>query len=242
VLMLVLVGWAVGSGASVIGRTAELLFFLVIFLFVLLAMSLIPSMTLDNLLPVLEYGWKPVVRSSFILLAFPYMETVLFLFFMPLAGQYGHWRKAVVRSALFSGAVFLVLTATVISVLSQGVAANLTYSSYFVIRTVSIGDFYERFEVLVSILWFITIFYRMSLLLYVTVHGLAAVFQLAKPASLLIPLLLIGLFLAGLVWPNVAFLLEWIQVWPVYAFTFGGGIPLLIWLLGKLKALRRGVA
>lgn len=235
VLMMAAVIYIVRSGVAVIGRTVEILFFFVILLFALGYVSLIPSAELTNLMPVLEHGWNPILLAAFYFLIFPYSETVLFLFMMPYIRQAHKWKTAVIKSVIVSGGMFLLMTILTISVLSESVVSNLMYPSYFAVRTISIGDFYERFEVLVTVLWYVTIFYRLSLFLHVSIHGLAVVLGLQDPRSLILPLSLIALVMANIIRSNSAEYIASVQVWPFYSMIFGIALPILIWIVGKFK-------
>lgn len=232
-LMMSAVVYMIRAGVAVCGRTVEILSPIALSLLLIVFVSLIPSLDGDHLLPVFEYGWKPIVRGSFPLLAFPYLESVLFLFFLPHI-RYAPWRKAVYASHAISGGIFVLLTLFTVATLSDGIVANVSFPSYFVVRTISIGDFYERFEVLITILWFIAIFIRLSLLMHVSSVGLAHACRLNSPQALLIPLSLLALIVANLVWPNMSALLELFNIWPFYALLFGAAFPLVVWLSGRL--------
>lgn len=234
-LMIAAVIYVVRSGPGVVGRSAEILFFFVLLLFTLGFASLLPSSDWSNLLPVLEYGWKPVVLTSISLLTFPYTETVLFLFLMPQLRQPNRLRSAVLKSAMISGFLFLILTLLTLTTLSEGVVSNLTYPSYFAVRTISIGDFYERFEILVAVMWYIAIYFRLALILYVSAEGLAVVLKLRDSRPLLVPLSLIALIMSSFIWPNKSSYLSALQVWPFYSMIFGILLPLLIWTVGFFK-------
>lgn len=145
------------------GRVAELLFFSYLFLVIIGYSGLLPVFKMENILPMLEYGFKPVIHGSLLLLAFPYLEGVLFLFFAPHVQNLTKWKSIMVKSTMMSGITFLVITFLVIGTLSEGVTANLTYPSYFVLRTVNFADIYERFEQLFAILWYITIFFSLDI-------------------------------------------------------------------------------
>jgi spore germination protein (amino acid permease) len=235
VLMLGAVIYVVYCGVGTIGRAAELLFFLVMLLLAVGYIPLISSAKFSNLLPVFEFGWKPIVHATFTNIAFPFIESVLFLYFASHMSKPDKWKKIVLKSSMVAGGLFLIVTIIVISVLSQGVVSTLSFSSYFAVRTISFSDFFERFEVAVSVIWFIAIFFRMSLLMYVSAKGLSAVFQLKDYRSLLIPLGLITYVLAGEVWPNTAALHTTFRIWPYYAMIFGIICPVLIWITGQIK-------
>jgi len=234
--MLLPVLYALKLGIASIGRAADLLFYAVLFLFCLGYLSLVPAMNPTQLLPVLEYGWKPPLHASITLLAFPYVETAFLLFLAPYADNVRRWNSLLAGSALVSGSMFLFMTLLSIGVLGEAFVANMLFPSYTVVTTISYGDFYERFEVIVGVLWYLTIFFRLALLLFVTADGLAGVFRLNDYRSLLIGLSLIGLVAAGSIQPNAVFFLNTLKSWPYYGMTFGIAIPLVIWLTGAFRS------
>jgi spore germination protein KB len=238
VLMLIAVYLIVRAGIVVIGRSVEILFIIIPFLFVLNVASLVPSMKLYNLLPVLEYGWKPVMLASFPLFGFPYLECVVFLYLVSYLKQTHLWNKAVIHSTLISGSMYLVMIIITTAVLSEGVTSNLTYSSYFVVRSISIADFIERYEILITVFWYIAIFFRLSLLLFISAHGLAEVCRLQDANPLLIPIVLFTFVMCYWIWPNTSYVIQFIQVYPWYAMVFGIIGPAMIWLLGRWKVSR----
>ena len=235
-LMLTAVVYVVRSGVATIGRTAEILFFLVLLFLSFLMISLVPNARLENLLPIFEHGLKPVITASFPMLAFPYLDSVIFLFLLPHFRDLKRWKSAIIKSSLLSGTIYLIVTLAVTAVLSHGVTANLTFASYFAVRTISVSDFYERFEALFTIVFYITVFFKLSLLLYVTAQGITSLFRLSSYKSLLIPLSLIGLIIADAAWPNIMFMLRFLrETWPYYAILFGLLLPMIIWAIGLLR-------
>lgn len=235
VLMLIVVFFAVRSGPPVIGRCAEILFFILLALYLFVRLTLLPDTKLNNLLPVFEYGLKPVVLASFNLFAFPFLETIAFLFFVRHIPDPKKWRKSLITSALISGSMYFLMVLQMIAVMSEGVVTNLTYPTFFIDRTISIGEFLQRFEIAVAVFWFVTIFFRLSLLLYITAQGLADIFRLRRANTLLIPLMLIALAMAHTIWPNTLFIVDLNSIWPYYAMMFGIVFPFILWLAGKVN-------
>lgn len=234
-LMLVAVVFALRSGVPTIGRSSEILFLFLPAIFLLVALSLLSETHWHNLAPFLEYGWKPILLGSFPLLAFPYLETVLFLFLVPHIPESVNWRKAVCLGSALSGSMYLIMMLLTIAALSDEVMANLTFASYFVVRTIEIGDFFQRFEIVITIFWYTSIFFRLVFLLQVSIQGLSEAFALRSKDTLIIPLVLIAIVFSGMIWPNMAFLIEFMQVWPMYAMIFGMALPILFWIIGKVK-------
>lgn len=235
VIMLIVIFYAVRSGPVVIGRCAEILFFLLLILYIFVRVTLIPETELHNLLPMFEYGFKPIFNASFYLFAFPFLEAILFLFFVQNIPDPKKWRKSVITSALISSTMYFLMVVQMIAVMSEGVMANLTYPTYFIDRTISIGEFLQRFEIGVAVFWFVTIFFRLAFLLHVSAQGLADAFRLRQSNTILIPLILIALAMAHYIWPNISFINEINSVWPFYAMLFGIAFPIVLWLVGKLR-------
>lgn len=236
IIMLIVIFFAVRSGPVVIGRCAEILFFVLLVLYLFVRITLLPDTELNNLLPIFEYGLKPIVLASFNLFAFPFLEAILFLFFAQHIPDPKRWRKSVLTSALISGSMYFLMVFQMIAVMSEGVVANLTFPTYFIDRTISIGEFLQRFEIAVAIFWFVTIFFRLSLLLYISAQGLADAFRLRNANSLLVPLMLIGLAMAHFIWPSTSFIIGFNSIWPYYAMIFGIVFPIILWLAGKVSS------
>ncbi len=237
IFLLVPVYYIIRSGVGVIGRTAQIIAIWFVMLFVLIAVSVTPSIRLVHLLPIMEVGWKPIVLTSFTVLGFPYLENVLFLFLVPDYAEPHKLKKIYMTSTLVSGAMFLLTVILTISVLGPTAMEQITYPSYFVVRTISIADIVERFDIIVTIFWILTTFFRLILLLYVTNQVLTDLLKLKAQHALLIPLLLIALVSAFWIWPNLPYLFQLFSLWYLYAFAFGIVAPALLWCVGKLRAL-----
>ncbi|WDZ55835.1 GerAB/ArcD/ProY family transporter [Paenibacillus polymyxa] len=233
-IMLIVIYFAVRSGPAVIGRCAEILFFFLLVLYLLVRITLLPDTNIDNVLPIFEYGLNPIVLASFNLFAFPYLEAILYLFFAQYIPDPKKWRKTVITCALISGGMYFFMVLQIIAVMSEGVVSNLTFPTFFINRTISNGEFLQRFEIFVAVFWFVTIFFRLALLLYVSAQGLADAFRLRSANSLFVPLILIALAMVHSIWPNMQFLIKFFSVWPFYAMIFGIVFPIVLWLVGKV--------
>ncbi|WP_027087135.1 GerAB/ArcD/ProY family transporter [Cohnella panacarvi] len=224
------------NGIKTIGRTSELTFPILIGFVVVIAVSLTPQIEWKNLRPVLDNGFAPTVKASLPLIGYPYWEMSMFLFVLPYLKDRKKFGHILLHSAWISGAVFFVTTTITILVLGPRLSSHLVYPSYFVTRTISIGDFYERFEEIFTFVWYIMIYYRLSIMFFVTVEGLAYAFSIASKQRLLIPLALIGITLSKYAAPNVTAHLNGIHDLPLgYSGLFGLLVPAVLLLIGKIK-------
>lgn len=211
-------------------------FFCLLILYILVRVTLLSETELDNLLPIFEHGIKPIILASFNSFAFPYLESVLFLFFCTTHTRPQKVEKdSNIKCYDKRQHVFFHDFAND-HIISDGVVADLMFPTYFIDRTISIGEFLQRFEIIVSIFWYVTIFFRFSLLLYISAQGLADVFRLRSANSLLIPLLLIVLAMVQSIWPNISYIIDFNPIWPYYAMIFGVIFPVVIWLTGEVRS------
>ncbi|MHA6483197.1 GerAB/ArcD/ProY family transporter [Paenibacillus sp. strain BS8-2] len=231
ILVVAVVVYAVIRGFPSIALAAELLFPIVLVLLLILFVSQLTDVNIDHLKPVMEHSPLTIVRASIPFAAFPNMEAVLVLFvshhFLHNSGKklLSIW----LSSIFISTAAFFLTTLLSIALMGEGMTSILIYPSYMAAKLVNIGDFYERIEPFIAIAWIISIFFRMALLFYISVHTLSEVFQLKNPRSLVVPLSVIALVFADIVIDNTPFLLRFFSVWPLYASMFALLFP-LAWL------------
>ncbi|MFC5531086.1 GerAB/ArcD/ProY family transporter [Cohnella yongneupensis] len=235
-LLVVVIGLYLGI--QTLGRAADVLFPLVMVLLLIMLVSLLPSITVHHILPVGEYGLKPIVAASILLLGYPYLEPSIpwmISFKMEKPAQFG---KVLRNSALISGLFFLLTTTLTIMRAGPELAAQLSYPTYFMAKMINIGDFYQRVEALLSFLFFIVIFFRQSMLIYVSATGLADLFSLKNHRTLLIPLVLIVMPLAFNAWSNPSMLFKLDQTWPYFRMIFGVLLPLAVLIAAIWKQQR----
>ena len=62
-------------------RTNRFITPFLIFILIITLLFVIPRANPTNFLPILENGWLPVIKHSFLILTFPFGETILFMSF-----------------------------------------------------------------------------------------------------------------------------------------------------------------
>lgn len=94
--------------------------------------------------------------------------------------------KSLFISAVVSAA--FILTATAVAIMTSGpeLTAQLSFPTYFKAKTINIGDFFQRIESLLSFIFFVMMFFRISLLLFVSTAGIAELFSIPNYRNLLI--------------------------------------------------------
>lgn len=239
-LSLGLVGvYAVRSGVEILGRISAYIFPMLLVVIVLAHLLTIPQWNIDYLKPVLGNGMQPVLSGVFQALAFPFAETILFVsVFQALKTKKSPY-KVFLGGLLFTGVVIAVSTFRNIVMLGSYLD-KLYFPSYVAVSRVSIGDFVQRVEVAVVIIFVFGAFLKYSVCLLTLCQGIADIFSLRNYRSIVLQAGLLMVYFAYTVYDNAMEMEYWaFKVYPYYAFPFQIIIPCIIWLLAEVKVRRR---
>lgn len=232
-LLVVVMGFRLGIGTVV--RSAEILFFWVIVLFLLLVFLLMPEMDAKRALPVYQSNPNPVLRGA-LLLAGYYFESVILIMVMPaVTGNRGMVRSYLVGMAV--GSFILTLTILIcILVLGPQLTEMQLFTTYVLAKKISIGNFLERIEVAMASLWFFTLFFKLYVCYYASVVGTSQLLKIKDYRLLSLPLAVIVVVTALVIIPNIVYFNMTIQkYWWAYTGTLGLILPLLLLALGLFR-------
>ncbi|KKI88448.1 spore gernimation protein [Bacillus sp. SA1-12] len=239
ILFLIIVMMGTRYGLETLARAGEILFPVFIVLFLLLFIFISPQIELEKIQPILKEGINPVLRSSLLFIGFPFLELVIFLMIFPFVNKPKEAGKALFMGTWMGGLIVILLTALAIMVIGADYATSKLYPSYFLAHKINIGNFLQRIEAIVAIMWFISIFFKLTICFYVSTLSLAQILNLKEYRMLVFPLGMILIVLSIISSPNIAYGVNVIlKLWTTYALTFGLFLPLL--LLG-MAAVRRNV-
>lgn len=236
VMIIILAAVAVRSGLEPLGRLNEWLFILIVtILFFLLALNA-PLINMANLQPVLERGWSPVLKGA----AHPAAwlgEIILLAMIFPFLSRPQEGYRIVIWINLIVGGCLLASLLVALTVLSPELSGRFTFPIVELARMVTLGEFFERIEALVMVIWVGGTFVKISLFHYATVMAAAQWFKLGDYRPLVIPLGTLAAILSDSLFPDVTGLLFFLgATFPPYAIsTFQGGIPLLLLALALLR-------
>lgn len=216
-------------GLEPLSRTAEISFPWVIFLFLLLGISLFPQFKIENIQPMLEEGIKPVLRATFPYLGSTFLELVVFLMIIPYMNRIQKAGKALWTGTLMGGIVLAVISLLTILVIGADMTERQLYPSYVLAKKINVGKFFTRVEAMLAIIWFITIFFKVTLLIYGSALGLAQTLKLKGYRFLTLPLVTILVVLSLIISPNVIYLKTFNkEILFFYSLTYGLFFPLLL--------------
>ncbi|MGG1661776.1 GerAB/ArcD/ProY family transporter [Brevibacillus sp. NRS-1366] len=229
-------------GIETLARSAELLFPLFIFLFFILIIFVSPQIELERIQPVLEADFKVLLRAAFYFSSVFSIPIVVLLMVFPVSvNRTKAAQKTFFSGMLIGGIVLIIIIALSILVLGPDTTARQTYPSYALAKKINVGKIFTRIEIVMAVMWFISIFFKVSFYFYAAVVGLAQTLNLKEYRFLVLPMGIIMIVLSMIVHPNVLHSEEYNKhTWLLFVATFGVFLPLL--LLGVAVIRKKGKA
>lgn len=227
IIFLAVVIMANWLGIETIARTGEIFFPWVILFFLAMVVFLAPQFRLFQLKPYLGEGIIPIFRASLPFTGTPFMELIVLLMVIPCVNCAKKANKAFLTGTLIAGILLILITLLSIIVLGAGITSRNLYPSYSLAKMISVGKFLERLEVIMAGIWFITIFFKLTICFFASVLSFAQIIKMEEPRPLLFPFGMILIVLAIVAYPNESYFLNFVsKIWFPYAFTFGLFLPI----------------
>ncbi|MFB6466943.1 GerAB/ArcD/ProY family transporter [Cytobacillus sp. Hz8] len=195
-LMMLIVVYGVVKGIEVIGRSSEMIFLLIIMIGLLGIIFTCFGGIIEpkRLLPILENGWKPVLKTVFPqILTFPFGEMIVFTMFLPYLNKAALARRIGLLAILASGIVLSFTIALEISILGPGGVAVSQFPLLDTISRVSIANFIERLDVLVVLTLIFGVFIKIMIFFFASVKGVYDLFQFKSNKQWRIIVIILGI-------------------------------------------------
>lgn len=239
ILVVIVVVMAVRLGIEPIARSVEIFLPWLAVLLLFLILCSIPKMDVYHIQPVFSEEFRSIVRASIPFTAYSFVELAFFLMIVPYVKERQHLRKSWLWGSMIGSAVITIVTIVAILVLGAELTARQMYPGYNLAKLIYIGDFLQRVEASLAVIWFITIFVRVTIYFFVTVTGLAQVFRLQNHKSIATPLGVILVALASIVSTDIVYFNHLNQYWPFLDLFFGFLFVLFLWIVHLGKKLFR---
>ncbi|MCQ6280813.1 endospore germination permease [Bacillus sp. EB600] len=225
-------------GLEVICRSAVIFFPWIIILIVLLCLLIIPHIKLENIQPVFGEGLKPIIKNVYINWG-QTLQMGIFLMIMPYVTKKEEMKKSFYKGFLIGGIVMTTVITLSILVLGASMTARQTYPTYMLAKKISIGTFLQRIEVIVAIIWMLTVYFKLTICYYALSLGLAQLFGLKSYKLLTFPLAFLIIPFAIFMSSNIVSRNQYItKALPPFSFTICFMLSLLLLVIGKIKLKR----
>ncbi len=230
ILMGIIMVMAVRYGLETFARSAEIFFLLFFFLFISLVFSVTPEIEVENIQPVFEVEFKPLLRGSIFLVVTSTVNAVVLLMIFPAnVNQPMEAQKSFLIGSLIGGLVMIIITFLGIFVLGPYHSATQIYPGYELTKKINLGDFFTRIDAIMAGMWMITIYFKLILYFYASVLGFAQILEIKDYRPFTLPLGMIAIVLSVIVYPNVVYQQEWdTKTANAYSLSVGLFLPLLL--------------
>ncbi|MBP1964566.1 GerAB/ArcD/ProY family transporter [Paenibacillus aceris] len=241
-IFFLLAALTVRAGIEVMARMFS---FLVIWMYISVIVILVlvsPLYHPEYLLPVLPYGFQPVLHGAYMASSFPFTDVVLLSMILPFTVG-GDGKK--LGKQLYGSLMIVVITlimVTVCSIMVLGpITGNVKYSVFQLARLISLQEIIERVEMLSGIALIVGSYMKATIILFVLVLGISQLLKLKEYRNIVFPLAFITLLLSTTMYQRRGEFLEIVSVIrPLMGVSFSIAPILLITLvtLFKRKAAR----
>lgn len=228
--------WTVRGGIELLGRFLSIFFPVYALVAVVIFSLSIPLFDLSNLKPFLYNGLKPVLNTSFNIFAFPFAETVIFLSVLGSIRKNTSPFKIYYRSLLIGGIFIMIVSLRSLLVLGVPNISIQNFSTYASARLIKIGNFFQRIEASVAMIFVISGYTKASVCLYAATKGISNLFRIEDYHKLAAPVgLLLALF-SITIYRDAVEMFEWARkIYGYYAIPFQIIIPIIIWITAEIK-------
>ncbi|WP_167357221.1 GerAB/ArcD/ProY family transporter [Paenibacillus pectinilyticus] len=233
-LLIIMIG--AGMGIEVIARAAEVFLPWVLLFICVLFGFLIPQIKFERILPIYEASAKAIVHGSLSVLSIPYLEMVVFLMVFPAIQSKLKASKGFLQAGFMGGTIILLITILCIVVLGWDFTSRHTFPSYTLAKKIHIGTFVQRIEVLVAIIWFVTIYFKLVICFHSSLVGLSQILRLRTYRPFIVPSALVMFALAFIIYPNIVYFRDFTShIWPPFALTIGLFLPVCLLIVSYIR-------
>ncbi|MEW9051462.1 MAG: GerAB/ArcD/ProY family transporter [Neobacillus sp.] len=196
-LMIITLIYGIQKGFEVLARTGEL-FFAVVYMLAIVGILLITFSGLvhpENLLPILENGWMPVLKLTLgQTINFPFGEMIVFTMFLPLLNEPKRAKTICIFGIVLSGINIAITSAINVTTLGGEIFARSPYPLLSTISKIQLADFIERLDIFFMLYLVIGGFFKIALYYYAAVAGIADIFKIEDHRRIGTPVGLLILF------------------------------------------------
>ncbi|GAA0177054.1 spore germination protein GerKB [Clostridium sediminicola] len=238
IIIMILCAWAVKLGIQLIGRWAEYMSLGFIAFIAISILLSIPNMDLNNLRPIFNNGINPIIKGTFATFVFPFGEIVtIYAAFSNFKSKKSPYK--IYRLGFLGGIILLGISITNVLVLGINMASIYGYPTYSTMARIGISASIERIELIISIVYVLGAFIKVSVYLLAISKGIAKTFNFEDYKFLVIPTALFMLTLSLFLFVGVIDYWEYSdKIWESYAILFQVVFPIMIFIVAEVRKKR----
>lgn len=242
--ILLLVAYVCYLGIETLGRSSEALTLMMIsfLLLVIVSMFFLEEFDLNNLRPILENGYSPIIKAVFpTLITFPFGEVIVFLCYYQYVKSFPSFQKHGWLAVLISGFILMVISILNIGFLTAELAKFFIFPFMKTIEHINFLNFIRHLELLAVLIFTIGGLIKISIFSFAGIQGLAGIFKIKKDQKMIIPFLLTVYIISVVFMKNFSIhLFIGLKIVPLYIHLFFQlFMPILCLFLLVIKLLWR---
>lgn len=239
-LMILAIIYGIHKGFEVLARVGELYFALVYFLAIsgILLVAFSGLIHIENLQPMLENGWKPVIKTTVKeTITFPFGEMIVFSMVLPFVNERKKVRKVCIGGMLLSGINIMITSMINVAALGVDLFVRSPFPLLSTVSKIQLADFIERLDVLFMLYLVIGGFFKIAIFYYAAVAATADLFHFKNQRKLIFPIGLITLFASMTIASNYAeHIQEGLQIVPIYLhWPFQIIVPMILLVIAYFR-------
>ncbi|MEA4823107.1 MAG: endospore germination permease [Clostridiaceae bacterium] len=229
---------AVRDGITLVTKYSTLFVVVTIFILIFSVLLVINQINLQNFLPMFDQPFMKYVQGTHLITTIPFGETVALLMIHPNVKQ----SRRDTTKHLFVGFALGVITVLVIIMRDITTLGNtmemFTLPHVVALSLANLGPALSRIEILFFIVFIMLMFFRITLLYYVSVLAVAYLMKIKAYRHIVLVMGTLMLFYGLTLYPNpVAHALSAQQIVPFLWTPFEILIPLLTLIIAKIRKM-----
>jgi spore germination protein KB len=231
--------YGVKLGVEVLGRWGEFFITILLIIGAIIGLLSIPNFKLDNIRPMLAHGIKPIMKGAIDVISFPISETVVFMAIFSSLQKRASYYKVYMTGIVLGSLLVLTIATVNILVLGNYIKSINYYNTYVTTARISIGDFIQRIEILVSVAFLVAGFVKICICLLSTAKGINKLLNFNDYRFIVLPVALMMLNLSFFVYEDIMDNQRFVaEVYPYYAILINVIVPIFILFAAEIKVRR----
>lgn len=240
-VMVSLAGLAVYNGLEVIGRLAELIGVILLFLAGVVPLLAINMADFGNLLPLLQSSPPAIIKAGLLMTSF-FGVCIVMGVLMAYLKHPEAALKVKAGAVVASGLLMLAVDGVALAIFGAQTISTVIHISFNVARLISIRAFFERLEALNMVLWVSGGFLTIAIVYYCAALGLAQILKLRRYQIFTLPLGVVIIALTLWEFDNRVGADRFVlQVFMWYALAVEAGLTAILLVVSLLRPKKKKV-
>jgi len=225
---------AARKGIELLGRMSELILPVVTATGLFVIILPYSEMKFRNLLPFLSHGFKPIIKTTGVGIAF-FVEFIVLGMILPYLNKPKDAPRFSTYAVLFSGLLMTIFTVSLVAIFGP-TTSTLFFPSFSLSRMISIGQFLERIEVLPVGAWTLTSGIAVGMLIWASALGLSQILSASQFRPLVYPLGATTVAFGILFFENLIDFLQFHRkAWTAYSIGVSLGVMIILYVADFLR-------